>query len=94
MIIQDKVLTLTRFELIDIIQNHPDPSDRNSDIGESLLRIICKKRYFTASQYDWILLKVQHILSRNREYREKQGLKNARFEDFWIWPDLWPILPH
>jgi hypothetical protein len=91
MIIQDKVLTLSRMELIDVIQNNPEKSPRNKDIEKALLDMIYKTRYFTEKQYGWILKKVKYILNHNKEYREKMGLKNTRFLDFWVWPDLWPL---
>jgi hypothetical protein len=89
--IQDKVLTLTRLELIEVIQNNPFKSPSNNAIVKALVNTIYSTRYFSEEEYYWIFDNVKSILSHNKEYREKMGLKNARFLDFWVWPDLWPI---
>jgi hypothetical protein len=88
--IQDKVLVLNRLELLETIQNNPDKSDKSKAIEQALLYIVYKKRYFTSSEYGCILNHIKWVLKNNVPFRKKMNLSNARFYDFWVWPDVWP----
>jgi len=80
--IKNLELVLTRYELINLIEN--ENPDKNSDWSkEKLLYIICNFENFSVKQYEWILSKVKYIINHNNKYKNfRKKFNHFDLEDY------------